>query len=282
MKISEIYRQNKTHISFEIFPPKGEFNMQEFENTLGEMKEMNPAFIGVTYSAGGSGKNDKTVKLSHTVKEKYGIEVSAHLTCINSDRQEIDDVIAQFKENGIENILALRGDKIEGNTKSTFKYASELIPIVKDAGFCVGAACYPEGHVGCKSMEEDVHFLIEKQNAGADFFISQLFMDNNAFYKFIDVAEKEGITKPITPGIMPMLGHSQATKMLFMCGASIPAPVVRLLNRYQSNPADLRKAGIEYAANQVRDLIENGFKRIHIYTMNHPEIAKYIKEYNNV
>ena len=181
-----------------------------------------------------------------------------------------------LKADGIENILALRGDIVEGGVASDFKYATDLIPVLKDAGFCVGGACYPEGHVACQSLEDDLKHLYEKEQAGADFFLSQLFFDNDAFFKFLDKARKIGVTKPIEAGVMPILSKSQITRMIFMCGASLPANIIRILNKYENRPEDLEKAGIDTALNQIQGLINGGVDGVHIYTMNKPHIAKTI------
>ena len=277
MKVSEIYKSTKQPVSFEIFPPKGYLSIRELSDILSQMKSLNPDFISVTYSAGGSGNSDRTATVASLVQNTYGINAVAHLTCANSDISEIESMSEKLKSEGIENILALRGDSIEG-THSEFSYASDLIPILKEKGFCIGAACYPEGHIACETPEKDWDYMKTKEVLGADFFMSQLFFDNTYFYKFLDYARKIGVTKPIIPGIMPILSQSQISRMIFMCGASLPSAIIRLLNKYSGNAADLRKAGIEYAASQALELLENGSDGIHIYTMNHPDIARYHTE----
>lgn len=277
MKVSQIYETKKQPVSFEIFPPKGDLSIKELSNVLSQLQALSPDFISVTYSAGGSGNNINTVAVASMVQNVYNINATAHLTCLNSSKEEIDVMTDTLKSEGIENILALRGDK--NTEKKDFAHASDLIPILKEKGFCVGAACYPEGHIACESPEKDWEFLKLKQDVGADFFVSQLFFNNNHFYKFLDYAKKIGINKPIIPGIMPFLSQSQISRMIFMCGASLPSSIIRLLNKYADNPEDLRKAGIYYAAKQIDDLLKNGVDGIHIYTMNHPDIAKYHMDY---
>ena len=277
MSVSEKYN-NKCPISFEIFPPKGELDPATIGNVLDGMSRLAPDFISVTYSAGGGGNSKKTIELAGAIQKDYYIESIAHMTCINSSRDEVDSVIDSIVGAGIKNVLALRGDIVEGKAPTDFKYAKELIPLLKDRGICVGAACYPEGHVSCEDVDADVDFLKEKQDAGADFFLSQLFFDNSAFYRFMERAARHGITKPISAGIMPILSKSQIMRMIFMCGASLPRDIILILNKYENDPESLRKAGIEYASKQIIDLIKNGAQGIHIYSMNRPENAAEILE----
>lgn len=274
MKVSEIYKNKKQPVSFEIFPPKGDLSIKELSGILSKMQSLSPDFISVTYSAGGSGNSEKTATVASIVKNTYSIDAVAHLTCINSDKDEIERMTEKLKNEGIENILALRGDKTE-NQKSEFAHASDLIPILKEKGFCVGSACYPEGHISCSSPEKDREYMKLKQDLGADFFVSQLFFDNNCFYRFLENTSKLGINKPVIPGIMPFLSQAQISRMIFMCGASLPSEIIRLLNKYSDSAEDLRKAGIEYAGEQILDLLKHDVDGIHIYTMNHPDIAEH-------
>ncbi len=277
MRISDIFK-TKTPVSFEIFPPKGDLSVETLRDTLSSLKELNPDFISVTYSAGGTGNSEKTVELASVVKNEFGIESMAHLTCINSDKNGVGQVVSKIKEQGIENILALRGDIIEGNTPTDFNYAADLIEQLKNEPVCIGAACYPEGHVTCESVEKDIEYLKVKQDKGASFFVSQLFFENRVFYDFLDKARKTGISVPVTAGIMPMLSKSQVSRMIFLCGASLPSEIIRILNKYENDAESLKKAGIEDASNQARDLLANGVDGIHLYTMNKPEIASGIME----
>lgn len=278
MKISEIYSSKKQPVSFEIFPPKGDLSIKELSDILSNLKSLSPDFISVTYSAGGSGNSDRTATVASMVQNVYSMNAVAHLTCINSKKEETEKMCEKLKSEGIENVLALRGDKTD-TENSDFAHASDLIPILKEKGFSVGSACYPEGHISCDSPEKDWDYMKLKQDLGADFFISQLFFDNECFYRFLEYAKKIGIKKPIIPGIMPFLSQSQISRMIFMCGASLPAEIIRLLNKYSDNPEDLRNAGIEYAAHQLEGLIRNGVDGVHLYTMNHPDIAKRLTEY---
>ena len=277
MSVNEKYN-NKCPISFEIFPPKGELDPATIGNVLDGMSRLSPDFISVTYSAGGGGNSKKTIELASMIQKKYSIDSIAHMTCINSSRDEVDSVIDSIVGAGIKNVLALRGDIVEGKAPTDFKFAKELIPLLKDRGICVGAACYPEGHVSCEDIDDDAEFLKEKQDAGADFFLSQLFFDNSAFYRFMERAARHGITKPVSAGIMPILSKSQIMRMIFMCGASLPRDIIIILNKYENDPESLRNAGIEYASKQIIDLIKNGAQGIHIYSMNRPENAVEILE----
>lgn len=278
MKISEIYKQKKQPKSFEIFPPKGDLSVETVKDTVKELKSLDPAFISVTYSAGGSGNSFKTAELCSMIKNDFSVEAVSHLTCINSTKDDVLNTLDILKKDNIENVLALRGDIVEGASAHDFKFATDLIPLLKESGFCVGGACYPEGHVTCKSIQDDINHLYEKQALGADFFLSQLFFDNDVFFKFLEKARKRGVTKPIEAGVMPILSKSQITRMIFMCGASLPAHIIRLLNKYEDNPEDLEKAGIYTALEQIRGLLESGVDGVHIYTMNKPTIAKTIMD----
>ncbi len=263
----------KCPVSFEIFPPKGELDIPSFRNMMDGFSKLDPDFISVTYSAGGGGNSHKTIDLASIIQNEYSIPAIAHLTCINSNKQEVDGVIDSIVENGIKSVLALRGDIVEGKVPTDFKFAKELIPLLKERNLRVGAACYPEGHVTCENLDDDIRYLKEKEDAGADFFLSQLFFDNYSYYKFLERAGKQGITKPVHAGIMPISSKSQIMRMIFMCGASLPRDIILILNKYENSPDDLRKAGIEYASKQIIDLMKNGVDGVHIYSMNKPETA---------
>lgn len=275
MRIADFYRGNKIPFSFEIFPPKGEMDTEELRRMLDGIAGTKPAFISVTCSAGGTGNSRNTARLAGIIEKEYGVPSLAHITCINSSKADLGEYIGEIKSEGIENVLALRGDKTADSKAGDFRFASELIGYLKqNTDFCIGAGCYPEGHIACESLDKDVEHLKEKQDAGADFLISQLFFDNSCFYKFIDKIRAQGITVPVDAGIMPFMSKSQITRMIFMCGASLPAEVIRMLNRYENDAESLMKAGMEYAFNQITDLIGSGAADgIHIYSMNKPEVA---------
>ena len=277
MYIREIYRAKKLPVSYEIFPPKGELRVEELRGTLEALAGTEPDFISVTCSAGGSGNGKNTAALTGIIEREYGIPAVAHVTCVNSTRADVDGAIEDIRSQGISNVFALRGDKLPGSETRDFCYGAQLVRYLRErTDFCVGGGCYPEGHVECDDFDEDIRHLREKQDAGAEFFLSQLFFENTAFYRFIDRARAAGISVPIDAGIMPIMGKSQITRMVFMCGASLPSAVVRMVNRYENDPASLLKAGMEYAARQIVELAESGAASgIHIYTMNKPEVAKF-------
>ncbi len=277
MYIRDIYKSKKLPVSYEIFPPKGELRVEELRGTLAALTGTEPDFISVTCSAGGSGNGKNTAALTGIIEREYGIPAVAHVTCVNSTRADVDGVIEDIKAQGITNVFALRGDKLPGSETRDFRYGAELVRYLRErTDFCVGGGCYPEGHVECDDFDADIRHLREKQDAGAEFFLSQLFFENTAFYRFIERARAAGVTVPVDAGIMPIMGKSQITRMVFMCGASLPSAVVRMVNRYENDPASLLKAGMEYAARQIVELAESGaVSGIHIYTMNKPEVAKF-------
>ncbi len=277
MYIRDIYRTKKLPISYEIFPPKGELKVETLRDTLDALAGTEPDFISVTCSAGGSGNGKNTAALTGIIEREYGIPAVAHVTCVNSTRAGVDGVIEDIRAQGISNVFALRGDKLPGSVTRDFRYGAELVRYLRErTDFCVGGGCYPEGHVECDDFDADIRHLKEKQDAGAEFFLSQLFFENSAFYRFIDKARAAGVTVPVDAGIMPIMGKSQITRMVFMCGASLPSAVIRMVNRYENDPESLLKAGMEYAARQIIELAESGaVSGIHIYTMNKPEVAKF-------
>ncbi|ANW99681.1 methylenetetrahydrofolate reductase [NAD(P)H] [Thermoclostridium stercorarium subsp. thermolacticum DSM 2910] len=280
MKITEFFERKKQTVSFEIFPPKLDTPIETILNKLGDFAQLKPDFISVTYGAGGS-KKGRTVEIASKIKNEYGIESLAHFTCVGHSIEEIDDMINKLKNEKIDNILALRGDPPKDMpdfdfSKNVFSYASELIRhIRKRANFCIGAACYPEGHVDSPRIRQDIYYLKQKVNEGVDFLITQLFFDNRIFYDFMDKLLAAGITCPVLPGIMPIFRADQIKRIASMCGASMPAKLVLLLDKYGNTP-DMQKAGIEYATNQLKDLLDNGVHGIHINTMNNVEATRTI------
>ncbi len=273
MQIASVFDGGKMPVSFEIFPPKGDLPVEEARDVIGGLAPLAPAFVSVTYSAGGSGNSSRTIDVAKMAKDEYGLNMMAHLTCMNATREDIDSTLSSMKAAGIENVLALRGDAVPGSAPKDFKFAKDLIPIVREAGFCVGAAAYPEGHIDCLDFAENIRHLKEKQDAGAQFFVTQLFFDNEIALRFLDAARKAGVTAPITFGIMPFLSKAQISRMVFMCGASLPSPIIKLLARYEDDPKALRQAGIDYACEQFVGLSKEGVDGLHVYTMNRPDIA---------
>ena len=275
--VSELFCGNQP-LSFEIFPPRGDLTEVEARRVAGELVELNPAFISVTYSAGGSGNSGATTTVASLIQNELGVPSVAHLTCQGLTRAMLEEKIAEMRAAGIKNVLALRGDPRPDAPQGDFAYAADVIPVLREAGFCVGAAAYPEGHVTCTSLEDDIAHLREKQDAGAQFLVTQLFFDNEDFFRFRDLAARAGITAPITCGIMPFMSKNQVSRMIFMCGVSLPSPIIRLLNRYEGDDEALRRAGIEYAAAQLRGLRDAGADGLHVYTMNKPAVARAICE----
>ncbi len=286
MRIDDIFKQAKasgeTPFSFEMFPPKGELTLDRAREVAGGLAKLKPSFISVTCSAGGSGNGATTAPIAGMIADEFNTPAVAHLTCVGRTREDVAEKIAEYRAAGVENVLALRGDlpKTEDGSvpASDYAYAKDLIPELVEAGFCVGAAAYPEGHITCDDLGLSVQHLKQKQDAGASFFVTQLFFDNECFYRFRELADRAGITVPITAGIMPFMGKSQISRMVFMCGASLPSPVIKILAKYEDDPESLKAAGVEYAASQLEDLKAHGAEGLHLYTMNRPSIAATIAE----
>jgi methylenetetrahydrofolate reductase (NADPH) len=275
LKIKDLYLLKKPVVSFEVFPPKKDSGIQAVMDALEQLSELQPDFISVTYGAGGGAQSSKTRDIAASLKHTHHTEPLAHLTCVGASAESIRMAAKALKENGIENIMALRGDLPEGEILSRdFVHATDLIRELKaDGAFCIGAACYPEGHLECDDAYRDLVYLREKQDAGADFLVTQLFFDNNLFYRFLEDVKKVGVTIPISAGIMPIFSRSQIERMIFMCGVSLPSAIIRLLYKYEHDPESLKQAGIAYAVDQMEQLIRGGADGVHIYTMNQPETA---------
>lgn len=281
MNIADLFKE-KTVFSFEVFPPKKESGVETIYKTLEVLKDLNPDFISVTYGAGGSGEaNATTIDLCSKIKNQYQIEAIAHLSCLYNTKTSVDKILEQLKTEGVENILALRGDvNPDYEVEKDFRYASELTEYIlsKNMGFHVSGACYPEVHQEAESMLEDIRNLKKKIDAGADHLISQLFFDNSVYYDFIEKVRIAGINVPIEAGIMPVTNKKQIERMVSMCGASIPAKLSKVLQKFGDNPVAMRDAGISYAVDQIVDLVANGVDGLHIYTMNDPYVAKRISD----
>ena len=281
MQIKKYYTSGRTAISFEVFPPKKDSDLADIYKALKRMSNLSPDFISVTYGAGGGKNVGMTTEIASYIQQSFDICSIAHLTCIGASRESIRNLLELTKIKGVHNILALRGDLTEGNTnEGTYRYAEDLIHHIRNHGeFCIGAACYPEGHIDCEDLTLDTRHLLRKQEAGADFLISQLFFDNDYFYRFLERARKGGITLPISAGVMPILNRKQIERMIFLCGASLPSGIIKLLHKYENKPDDLYRAGIEFAAKQISDLMTHGVDGLHIYTMNKPDIAEYFMKH---
>lgn len=280
MKIAEMFGKGKTVLSFEVFPPKKTSSIETVYSTIEQLTDLNPAYISVTYGAGGNLANNSTCEIASAIKNKYNTESMAHLTCVNCTRSEVETILGRLKDANIENILALRGDiNPDIPPKTDFKYASELVTFIKEHGnFGISGACYPEVHAEAPDMVTDILNLKKKVDAGAETLVTQLFFENSAFYDFRDKARIAGINVPISAGIMPVTNKSQIERMVTMCGASLPQKFTKMIQKYEFNQEALIDAGIAYAADQIVDLISNGVEGIHLYTMNNPYIAKKITE----
>ncbi|MCL2677649.1 MAG: methylenetetrahydrofolate reductase [Clostridiales bacterium] len=281
MNIRELYRQRRPVLSFEVFPPKKEEggDIGVLHDALSRIAVLSPDFISVTCGAGGSGAKSGTVGIADHIQRRYGIPSLAHLTCVTSTRADIEASLTHMLERGVMNVLALRGDLPPGGqapVSSDYHYAGELIRDLRarEKALCIGAACYPEGHIDCEDLEAGIRYLKDKEEAGANFFISQLFFENEVFFRFLERIRAAGVTLPVSAGIMPILSRAQIERMLFLCGASLPSRIIKLLHKYENNPAGLCAAGIEYAVVQARGLAEGGVDGIHVYAMNRPEIAE--------
>lgn len=276
MKIIDLYRKGDPVLSLEIFPPRMDYPLETVFTTVEKLTRLQPGFIGVTYGAGGSNQ-DRTVEIAARIKKEYKVESLAHLTCVRHTRQEIAEILDALQREGIRNIMALRGDLPEDEEgfqleQQEYHYAFQLINDVRQrADFGILAAAHPEGHPECRRLHEDLANLKRKVDCGVDLLVTQLFFDNRIFCDFVDRAITKGIDCPIVPGIMPVLNVKQIKRMVYLCGASIPPKMLSLLDRYEDNPADMEKAGIEYASEQVRDLLEDHVEGVHLYTMNKPE-----------
>ena len=279
MRIVDKLADHQT-FSFEIFPPKGEMPLETAYAVAGEMAADRPDWISVTYSAGGSGNSANTVPIAAQIERDLGVTALAHLTCLGSTRADVDAYVAELEAGGVANVLALRGDRAPGREARDFAHASDLISYLRDRapGLCIGAACYPEGHVESPTEQESFRALYLKQEAGADYLVSQLFFDNEDFYRFREKCLRHRVRLPIVAGIMPFTSVKQIQRMAFTCGASIPAKVVKRLVLAGDDPADQVRAGVEYACEQLCDLAANGVDGLHVYSMNKPSVAHAARE----
>ncbi len=281
MYIKELFTRKKPVISLEIFPPKKESPIEVIYDTIQGLKDLRPDFISVTYGAGGS-STERTVEISSLLKNTYGIEALAHLTCIAATKEQISSIVTQLEELGINNILALRGDlpadpDFKFPDPLHFRYARDLIIYLREhSSACIGGACYPEGHIESPSLDQDLQHLQEKVEAGVDFLITQLFFDNDLLYNFLEKLRAKGIKVPVSAGIMPVLNRKQIERMTALSGASLPKKFRRIMEKYEYNPEALKEAGIAYVTEQIIDLLSWGIDGVHLYTMNRPEVARRI------
>lgn len=276
MKIIDRLNEDKIHISFEVFPPKTDAGFDKVLDATDKIAALKPSYISVTYGAGG-GTSKNTARIASHIKEDLGVLSLAHLTCASSTKEEVRSVIANLKQLGIENILALRGDIPEGMvfpSGDRFRYAWELVEEIRKHGdFCIGAACYPEGHVENEHKADDIRYLKQKVDSGVDFLTTQMFFDNDIHYNFLYRIREAGITVPVLPGIMPITSATQMKRSQELSGTIFPRRFLALLDRFGSHPEAMMQAGIAYATDQIIDLLSNGVKNIHIYSMNKPDVA---------
>ena len=280
MKIIDIINNGKPSLSFEVFPPKTSDSFESVKKASEEIATLSPSFMSVTYGAGG-GTSEYTLQIARNLQSK-GVTALAHLTCVNSTKDEVEMRLKMFKENGIENVLALRGDitpENQNREKWDYHYANELVTqIKKEYDFCVGGACYPEGHPECDTQIKDIENLKRKVEAGCDFLTTQMFFDNNILYNFIYKLREKGINVPIVAGIMPVTNGKQIKRACTLSGSVLPQRFKAIVDKYGDNPEAMKQAGIAYATEQIIDLYANGINVVHVYSMNKFDVAKKIRD----
>lgn len=281
MKIRDLITQDKATLSFEVFPPKKDTDFADVEAAALGIAAFKPDYMSVTYGAGGSTKGH-TIQLAQEIQEKYDVPTIAHLTCVCASKEGIKTALADMKNAGIENILALRGDipkNYDGQVFAEFSHASELVELIKETGdFCVGGACYPEVHPDSANKHEDIIGLKKKVDAGCDYLTTQMFFDNNIFFNFMYRIREVGISVPIIPGIMPITRRVQVKNAVKFSGCNVPERFKSIVDAFGDTEAAMRQAGIAYATDQIIDLMANGVKHIHVYSMNKPEVAAGIQK----
>ena len=274
MKIIDIINSDKPTISFEIFPPKTTAGIDSVLRAAEEIAALSPSYISVTYGASG-GRGRYTAEIAGELQKRTGIPVLAHLTCVTQSKEQLPETVAEYKRLGIENILALRGDMPkEGEPERDYEHASDLVTALRGLGdFCIGGACYPEGHIECAHKTDDIRHLKTKVDAGTDFLTTQMYFDNNIYYNFLYRVRDAGIQVPILPGIMPITTAKQLGRSVEMSGTSVPERFRAIVDHFGDDPVAMKQAGIVYASEQIIDLLANGVKHIHVYSMNKPEVA---------
>ena len=283
MKITEILT-DKLSLSFEVFPPKTDTVFENVRVATEEIAKLHPSFMSVTYGAGG-GTSKYTLDIAKQINDKYSVPSLAHLTCVSSTKQKVREHIADIKEAGIQNVMALRGDipaELQNSNREKWDYhhAVELVRELREAGddLCIGGACYPEIHPESENQKEDIKYLKEKVDAGCDFLTTQMFFDNNLLYNFLYKIREAGITVPVIPGIMPITNANQVDRAIKLSGSFMPQRFKSLVDKFGSNPLAMKQAGIAYATDQIIDLYANGITNVHVYSMNKPDVARKIQE----
>ena len=278
MRLADLFKSKKAVLSFEVFPPKAQSGMEGINATLASLGDLAPDYVSVTYSAGGS-RNAHTAEVARKVRA-LGMEPLAHITCVNSTAEEVTNALSELADAGVENVLALRGDRVEGATAGDFSYASDLIRFIREQGFSfdISAACYPEGHPECDSLRDDITNLKRKVDLGVTHLNTQLFFDNDDFSRFMDMVRLAGINVPVQAGVMPLVKASQFGGIVKMTAAKIPSKISRMYARFADDPESLTEAGIAYATDQIIDLLSGGVDGIHLYIMNNAYVARRITE----
>ena len=283
MKIIDLITKDTLSLSFEVFPPKTEMSFDSVKHATEEIAKLKPSFMSVTYGAGG-GTSKYTLDIAENINKLYGVPTLAHLTCVSSTKETVYQKIKAIRDAGIENIMALRGDippELEDADRSSwdYKYAIDLIHDLKSANpdLCIGAACYPEIHPESANQKEDIRYLKEKVDAGCDFLTTQMFFDNNLLYNFLYKIREAGITVPVIPGIMPITNANQVERAIRLSGSFMPQRFKSLVDKFGSNPAAMKQAGIAYATDQIIDLYANSITNVHVYSMNKPDVAQKIQ-----
>lgn len=278
MKIIDILKQDQITLSFEVFPPKKIEKYDSVQAATEGVAALHPSFMSVTYGAGG-GTSEFTLNIAKNIRDKYGVEVLPHLTCVSSTKAHVHEMIQKFKEYGFENVMALRGDIPEGGAPyDDYHYASELVADIKSQGdFCIGGACYPDGHVECAHKDDDIRNLKRKVDAGVDFLTTQMFFDNAEFFNFLYRLREQDIRVPVLAGIMPITNQKQLSRSVALSGTTVPTRFKEIVDKFGEHPEAMKQAGIIYATEQIIDLIANDVKHIHVYSMNKPDVAEAIQ-----
>ena len=278
MKIIDILNQDQITLSFEVFPPKKIEKYDSVQAATEGVAALHPSFMSVTYGAGG-GTSEFTLNIAKNIRDKYGVEVLPHLTCVSSTKARVHEMIQKFKEYGFENVMALRGDIPEGGAPyDDYHYASELVADIKSQGdFCIGGACYPDGHVECAHKDDDIRNLKRKVDAGVDFLTTQMFFDNAEFFNFLYRLREQDIRVPVLAGIMPITNQKQLGRSVTLSGTTVPTRFKEIVDKFGEHPEAMKQAGIIYATEQIIDLIANDVKHIHVYSMNKPDVAEAIQ-----